>query len=284
MGAADGSIFTRHTVSAGGFDISYLKGGADGVLDPVLCLHGMGGAGKWEAFHMALGTTALTYVPQLPGWREGQLPEGISSINDYAQVVADLLDVLELDRVTLAGHSIGGWIALQVAVQHPERISSLILSDVMGLGVPSAPAPDLAGMDEDAFATAVFGKLGMIATAQRDGFGAEWENVRKGQEFERQWKGRGLVVDLIKERPTDPGLTGKLPGITAGALLVWGRLDGIAPLAHGDALRAALPNSKLDVIESCGHLPMAEKPETFNRLLRDFLVGVEEEIPDVARV
>jgi len=284
MGAADGSIFTRHTVSAGGFDVSYLKGGADGNLDPVLYLHGMGGAGKWEAFHMALGTTALTYVPQLPGWREGQVPEGISSVEDYARVVVELLDALELDRVTLAGHSIGGWIALQLAVQHPERISSLILCDVMGLDVPTAPAPNLEAMDEDAFATAVFGKLGMIATAQREGFGAEWENVRKGPEFERQWKGRGLVAELIKDQPTDPDLTSKLPGIKAGALVIWGRLDGIAPLAHGEALRAALPNSKMDVIDRCGHLPMAEKPETFNRLLRDFLVGVEEEIPDVARV
>ena len=284
MGAADGSIFTRHTVSAGGFDISYLKGGADGELDPVLYLHGMGGGGKWEAFHMALGTTAMTYAPQLPGWRESQVPEGISSVEDYAGVVVELLDALELDRLTLAGHSIGGWIALKVASRHPERISSLILSGVMGLDVPSAPTPDLGAMDEDAFATAVFGKLGMIATAQAYGFGAEWENVRKSPEFERQWKGRGLVADLIKDQPTDPGLTSGLPGITADALVIWGKLDGIAPLAHGEALRAALPNAKMNVIDRCGHLPMAEKPETFNRLLRDFLVGVEEEIPDVARV
>ena len=284
MGAADGSIFTRQTASVGGYDVSYLRGGADGDLDPVLYLHGMGGAGKWEAFHMALGTTAETYVPQLPGWREGQAPEGISSVGDYASVVVNLLDALDLDRVTLAGHSIGGWIALQVAAQHPDRTSSLILSDVMGLDVPSAPAPKLADLDEDTFATAVFGKLGMIATAQADGFGAEWENVRRGPEFERQWKGRGLVADLVKDENADTALTGRLPEISAGALLVWGRLDGIAPMAHGDALRAALPNSRLAVIESCGHLPMAEKPETFNRLVRDFLVGVEEDIPDVVRV
>ena len=99
MGAADGSIFARHTVSAGGFDVSYLKGGADGDLDPVLYLHGMGGAGKWEAFHMALGTTTMTYVPQLPGWREGKVPEGISSVEDYARVVVDLIDALDLERV-----------------------------------------------------------------------------------------------------------------------------------------------------------------------------------------
>jgi pimeloyl-ACP methyl ester carboxylesterase len=284
MGAADGSIFTRHTASVGGFDVSYLKGGADGDLDPVLYLHGMGGAGKWEAFHMALGTTTMTYVPQLPGWREGKAPEGITSVEDYTRVVVDLIDALDLERVTLAGHSIGGWIALQLAVRHPERISSLILSDVMGLDVAKAPASKLGEFDEDEFATAVFGKLGMIATAGAYGFGAEWENVRKGPEFERQWKGRGLVADLIKDRSSDPDLTSKLSDVTASALLVWGRLDGIAPMAHGDALRAALPNAKMDVIDRCGHLPMAEKPETFSRLLRNFLLGLEEEIPDVVRI
>ena len=69
MGAADGSIFSRQAVNAGGFEISYLVGGDEDTMDPVLYLHGMGGAGKWEVCHMALGTTALTYLPQLPGWR-----------------------------------------------------------------------------------------------------------------------------------------------------------------------------------------------------------------------
>lgn len=62
------------------------------------------------------------------------------------------------------------------------------------------------------------------------------------------------------------------------------RTDGIVPLPHGDALRATLPHSRLKVLERCGHLPMAEKPETFHRPLYDFLVGVEEEFPDVVQV
>ena len=74
MGAADGAIFTRQRVQVGGCDVSYLKGGHAGDTEPVLCLHGMGGAGRWEAYHMALGTVALTHVPQLPGWPEGQPP------------------------------------------------------------------------------------------------------------------------------------------------------------------------------------------------------------------
>lgn len=284
MGAADGAIFTRQRVKAGGFDIAYLTGGHDGDMAPVLCLHGLGGAGRWEAYHMALGTIARTYVPQLPGWPEGQPAAGIGSVRDYAGLVVEFLDAVGVDQTVLVGHSIGGWMALYVATTHPDRVSRLILVDAMGIEVPSAPAPDLRGLDEESFARAVFGRLGLIATAQAYGFGAEWENVRRGPEFERQWKGRGLVASLVQGQCADADLTRQVRSLNAETLLIWGRLDGIVPLQHGGALRATLPHARLHVLERCGHLPMVEKPETFHRLLYDFLVGVEEELPDVVKV
>jgi pimeloyl-ACP methyl ester carboxylesterase len=283
MGAADGAIFTRQRVKVGGFDIAYLKGGHEGALAPVLSLHGMGGAGKWEAYHMALGTVTRTYVPQLPGWPEGQPPTAIGSMQDYAALVVEFLDAVGIEHGILVGHSVGGWIALYIATTHPDRVSRLILVDAMGLDVPAAPAPDLQALDEESFAKAVFGRLGLIATAQAYGFGAEWENVRRGSEFERQWKGRGLMARLVQGPCADPELTHMVQHIGADTLLIWGRLDGIVPLYHGEVLRAALPHARLDVIDRCGHLPMVEKPETFHRLLYDFLVGVEEEIPDVVK-
>jgi pimeloyl-ACP methyl ester carboxylesterase len=105
-----------------------------------------------------------------------------------------------------------------------------------------------------------------------------------GSEFERQWKGRGLVDNLVQGPCGDPELTHKVQAISAEPLLIWGRLDGIVPLQHGKFLRATLPHAKLDVIDRCDHLPMVEKPETFHRLLYDFLLSVEEEIPDVVKV
>jgi pimeloyl-ACP methyl ester carboxylesterase len=281
MGAADGSIFRRQRVRVGNVHVPYLQGGYDGDIEPVVYLHGLGGAGKWEAYHMAMGTVVLTYAPQLPGWQDSQPPAGIGSVRDCAAFMLAFLDAVGLDTVSLVGHSIGGWMALHMAVEHPDRVARLILVDPMGLEVPTAPPPDLGTMDEEAFATAVFGKLGLIATAQAYGFGAEWENVRQGPEFERQWKGREFVVNLVQGSCSDPELTRQVPCIEAETLLIWGRLDGLVPLPHGEALRAVLPHARLEVIDRCGHLPMVEKPETFHRLLRNFLVGVQEAIPDV---
>lgn len=110
MGAADGSIFTRHSLRAGGFEVSYLTGGYDGDVEPVLYLHGLGGGGKWESFHMALGTAALTFAPQLPGWQEGRAPDGIRSVKDYSGLVPSSSKLLKSAGSFWWGiPSVAGW-------------------------------------------------------------------------------------------------------------------------------------------------------------------------------
>ena len=284
MGAADGAIFSRHSVKLANHEVYYLRGGREGEMEPLVYLHGLGGAGKWEAFHMALGTATMTYAPNLPGFQDGTPPDGISSVSDYADLVTEFLDAEGIDKVILMGHSIGGWVAMDLAIRNPDRIARLVLVDPMGIDAPEAPAADLEAMDEDTFVASVFAKTGLVARPQVSGFGATWENIRSGPEFERQWRGRNLVVELAKGKCSDPELTKEVKHITSETLLVWGRLDGIVPPQHGEFLRRSMPNSSLSTIEGSGHLPMSEKPETFNRILRDFLVGVQEEIPDVVTV
>ena len=207
MGAGDGAIFTRKRADVSGHQVSYLVGGREGDMEPVLYLHGMGGAGKWEAFHMALGTVAHTFAPQLPGWTAGEPPDGIEGVQDYADLALGFLDAVELEKVALVGHSIGGWMALYLATQHPERVSRLVLADSMGLDLPDSPVADLDAIEEETFGQKVFAKLGMVATPEAYGFGADWQNVRQGPEFERQWKGRDMVTKLLKGTYSDPNLT-----------------------------------------------------------------------------
>jgi pimeloyl-ACP methyl ester carboxylesterase len=284
MGAGDGAIFTRHTANLAPFSVPFLQGGLQREVEPVLFLHGLGGGGKWESFHMALATVSRTVAPQLPGWQQGQVAAGLTGPAGYAALLWRLLDEQGLDRVAVVGHSVGGWVAGSLAGQHPERLTRLVLIDPLGLDLPEAPALNLADLDEDAFAAKTFGKLGLIATAQAYGFGAEWQNVRNGQEFERQWKGRTTLTSWLAGAPPDAAMTAALQAFPGDALLVWGRLDGLAPLAQGEALQRAMPAAGLQVVERAGHLPMIERPETVSRLVRDYLLGIEEPIPEVARV
>lgn len=273
MGAGDGAIFTRHAAQVGEYNVSYLRGGAQRDLEPVLVLHGLGGAGKWESFHMALGTVTSTYLPILPGWAEGQTA---LAPRDSAKLMVQFLDALELPQVTLVGHSIGGWVAMELAFTYPERVARLVLIAPMGL-----ETTDLADLTEEEFAKRAFGKLGLVATANPYGFGAEFQNVRQGQEFDRQWKGRGIAAKL--DLQPAPALLEAMASLEVPTLLVWGREDGIVPPRQGELLRDAMRNASLVVVDRAGHLPMVERPETMNRLLRDFLLGIEEEIPGTVR-
>jgi pimeloyl-ACP methyl ester carboxylesterase len=281
MGAADGSIFTRRTVAIDGINVPCLEGGTAREVEPVLYLHGLGGGGKWESFHMAMATVTQTVAPNLPGWSGPGPVDSLKSCADFALMCLKLLDALELPRVVLVGHSIGGTIAARMAVEAPERISRLVLIDPLGLDVPEAAGVDLASLDEEAFGTAAFAKLGLTARAQAYGFGAEWENVRSGPEFERQWKGRTLAVEHLGGVAADADLTAALKGLDLPVLVVWGQEDGIVPVSQGEALRGALRQARLEVVEKAAHLPMMERAETTNRVIRDFLVGANEPIEGV---
>jgi pimeloyl-ACP methyl ester carboxylesterase len=281
MGAADGSIFTRRTVAIDGINVPCLEGGTAREVEPVLYLHGLGGGGKWESFHMAMATVTQTVAPNLPGWSGPGPVESLKSPSDYAALCVKLLEALELPRVVLVGHSIGATIAAHVAVAAPECLARLVLIDPLGLDVPEASGADLASLDQEAFGTAVFAKLGLTARAQAYGFGAEWENVRSGPEFERQWKGRELVVGHFGGLPPDSALTSALKALDLPVLLVWGQEDGVVPVRQGELLRGVMPNGRLEVVEKAAHLPMTERAETTNRVIRDFLVGVNDPIEGV---
>ena len=92
------------------------------------------------------------------------------------------------------------------------------------------------------------------------------------------------MAQVVRSHYADPELTQKVRTITADTLIVWGREDGIVPWRHGEVLAAAIPQSKFAVIADAGHTPMRDKRETFQRIVRDFLIGQEEELERDAMV
>jgi pimeloyl-ACP methyl ester carboxylesterase len=273
MGVGYASQFTRHTATVGDLRVSYFIGGHG---QPLLYLHGLSGWGRWESHHMTLGITNLVYAPQLPGWPEGPIPPSLTSVRNYAQVIAQFLDTVGIHTVDLVGHSFGGWIALHLAAAYPERVSRLVLVDAMGADVPEAPMANLERLDEEAFARAAFARTGEVVI--RGDFGGVREDVRTGQEFERQWKSRAIVASLVRGHYADPELMHRLKTIAATTLIVWGQQDQLVPWRHGEVLAQAIPRAKWVVITEAGHTPMREKRETFQRIMHDFLIGQLEGI------
>jgi len=279
MGAGDASQVSRGQVVVGDLTISYMKGGRG---RPLLYLHGLGGWGRWDTFHIALALTNTVYAPQLPGWADGRIPSQVSSAADYARIMIGFLDSLGVTEVDLAGHSFGGWIALRLAAENPARVVKLVLLDPLGVQRPGTRAVDLEALDQEAFLKAAFAQTGVVAV-RRD-FGAELEDVRSSPEFEKQWKSREILIRLLRGRYGDPDLIRIAQKVAAQTLIVWGREDGLAAWRNGEALAAAVPHATLAVIPGAGHSPMRERRETVQRIVRNFLLGVEQdEDPELIR-
>jgi pimeloyl-ACP methyl ester carboxylesterase len=268
MGAGDASQFTRNRIKVGDVSVNYMKGGRGA---PLLYLHGLSGSSRWESHHLALAITNMVYAVQLPGWPEGSIPAEIKSVHDYANLMVALIDALEFDRIDLVGHSFGGWIALYLATEHRSRLNRLVLVDAMGLDVPDAPVADLSAIGQEEFLGAAFAQTGRVLVP--GDFGGAIEDVRLGQEFESQWRSLALIAGLLGSRWADPELTTKLRSVTAETLIVWGREDYLVPCRHGELLAQMIPRAGLCLIDGAGHTPMRERRETFQRLVRDFLIG-----------
>jgi pimeloyl-ACP methyl ester carboxylesterase len=128
------SAFPFHTepssVDVRGLRTAYRRSG-DG--EPLLHLPGVGLSRRWLPFYEALARGVDVIVPDHPGFGDTPLPEWLDGFDDVVLHYADLLDALELEAVHLSGHSLGAWIAAEVAVYMPERLRSLTLISPIGL-------------------------------------------------------------------------------------------------------------------------------------------------------
>jgi len=118
---ADGS---SQTLRVAGCSVQMLRGGKG---PPLLFLHGAGGAGVWLPFMSALSECYDVIVPDHPGFGRSDTPEWLDQLSDLAYFHLDLIETLKLDGVHLVGHSLGGWIAAELAVRSTQRLSALTL-------------------------------------------------------------------------------------------------------------------------------------------------------------
>ena len=251
--AADFARMTRAALAAAGFVRGEIEGTVfftAGEGDPIVLVHGVNDhAGTWFRVAPALARTRRVIVPDLPGHGESDPKEGPLPIS---LMVAKLAAVIGDQRVTLAGNSMGGWLAMLYALAHPQRVSRLILESPGGLNRPLASPVFARNRDE-----------AMIIL----------RNVH-GPRFEPQeW-----VVDALLQRATSAPMLrvtelaehfvdARLGEIDVPATIVWGSDDGVVPREYAEALRQGIANATLHVIDDAAHIPHLQQPERFLQCL-----------------
>ena len=120
--------------------VEVLRGGEG---EPMVFLHGAGGASAWAPYMAALAERYDLYVPSHPGYGRSDTPDWLDGISDLAYFYLDFLEALDLKDVHLAGNSLGGWLAAEVAVRSTARIKTLTLVSAGGLHVDGVIKGDI---------------------------------------------------------------------------------------------------------------------------------------------
>jgi pimeloyl-ACP methyl ester carboxylesterase len=217
------------------------------VLETVVLVHGVNDqAGTWFTVAPALARTHRVILPDLAGHGESDPKDGPLPF----PLLLEKLDVVIGDArdVTLAGNSLGGWLAMLYTLEHPDRVKHLILEASGGLDRPFA-SPLVAGDREEA------------VTILRAVHGPKY--------VAQDW-----VIDSLLARAIDSPmlrLTGaadhfvdpRLHELDVPTTLIWGADDGVLPLSYAEALHGAIRGATLHVLEDAAHIPHLQQPERY---------------------
>lgn len=261
---------------------------------PILLIHGIGDSSEtWNDVipHMARNHTVI--APDLLGHGRSDKPRADYSVAAYANGMRDLLSVLNVDHVTVVGHSLGGGVAMQFCYQFPHMVDRLVLVSSGGVTKDVHPLLRLASLPLASEFVKLLRFPGALSAVNAIGdlVGAlDRSRFRPGAflhdapDLVRVLRGlpdptaheaylrtlravvdwRGQVVTMLDRCY----LTENLP-----VLLVWGDQDSVIPVAHAHLAHAAMPGSRLSIFERSGHFPFRDDPIRFLGVLEEFLAS-----------
>jgi len=265
-----------------GLPVRYLTAGTG---PPLVLLHGAGdNALDWHWVIPALAATHRVYAPDLPGSPMSARPAADYSPAFFERFVAAFVDALHLGRATFVGNSLGGLIALRLALSEPARFTALVLVDSAGLGRAINPAftsVNVPGISEAAIPfwrtpagayQRAWGRAAMLF-ARPAGAPREWLAEQRRLALSPGYLEAHLTVlraqvGLGGQREV---LVDRLPHLKVPTLVVWGTRDRVFPKSQARAAVAHLPEGSLTFIPDCGHMPHVECPDSFLVALNEFL-------------
>ena len=273
----------ERTVTLHGHTFSYGDSGSGPAL---LFIHGLlGSQRQWAHLVDRLDEDHRVIVPDLFGHGESAKPMGDYSLGAHAATLRDLLDRLEIDRVTLIGHSLGGGIAMVFSYLFPERVERLVLVSSGGLGREVSPLLRSATLPGAEYVLPVIASGWMRDRLASAGRALQKVGVNPGSDITQVWQGFTSLGDADTRRAflattravIDPGgqsvtahdylpETAPMP-----TLVVWGTRDRMIPAWHAASATTSIPQCRVELFQGAGHFPHLDDPDRFADIVRDFV-------------
>ncbi|WP_319445308.1 MULTISPECIES: alpha/beta hydrolase [unclassified Mycobacterium] len=268
-----------------------------GTGPAILLIHGIGdNSTTWQTVQSKLAQRFTVIAPDLLGHGKSDKPRADYSVAAYANGMRDLLSVLDIEHVTVIGHSLGGGVAMQFAYQFPQLVERLILVGAGGVTKDVNIALRIASVPMGSEALALL-RLPMVLPALQvlgriggalfgsTGVGRDLPDVVRilndlpeptaSSAFARTLRAvvdwRGQVVTMLDRCY----LTESVP-----VQLIWGSRDSVIPVEHARMAHAAMPGSQLEVFDGSGHFPFHDDPDRFVELVEKFIDSTEPAVYD----
>jgi pimeloyl-ACP methyl ester carboxylesterase len=256
------------------------EGPRNGV--PIVLLHGSNAdLHTWQPWvDRLVQTHRVIRFDQRGHGLTGPAPDGDYSRTAFAADVERVANALKLDRFVLAGNSMGGGIALEYALAHPDRLAGLVLVDAAGapqtekakgnIGFTLARLPATSwlmrsitprSLIEKSLRQSVTNK-GVVTDASVDRY---WELLR--------YPGNRQATATRFGTPQTPFTAAQLAGVNVPTLIIWGERDPLIPLSSGRWLAQHIPAGQIAVLPGIGHIPMEEAPDASARILDSWLTA-----------
>jgi pimeloyl-ACP methyl ester carboxylesterase len=263
---------------------------------PVLFIHGLGSSGyiEWRFNLDVASATHRVYAPDLPGFGRSEKPRARYGVPYFTRFIERYMEGRGLRSAAVVGASLGGRIALELALENPRLVRKLVLVNALGLGRPNVHVSyglvtiprvgeALMKVTRNALNWAPSQMIRRVA-ARYIGSSSDLNRTMDDtylDNLRELYAAAGYhdaylatVRSLMTPKAVLRGqydLTNRLNDLKVPVQLIWGANDPLFPVAHATRAHSLIKNSKLAVIEGAGHTPQAERPEEFNRVLHNFL-------------
>ncbi len=254
----------------------------EGKGAPIILIHGYTSTlYTWRFNIHELGKEYSVWSVDLPGFGYSDKPKGFDyTLSGYADFMAAFMDAEGIKKAVLVGNSMGGGVAMETYLKHPDRVERLVLVDSMGypenegfilFTLMKYPVIGEALMSfnyrwviKDSLMSGIYYDNTFVTDDVIDSYYNVYktENGRKAP----LWVGRR--IDDAKDLNTD-----RIKTITIPTLVIWGKEDTLIPVAHADYFARDINDAKVAIIPDAGHLPQEEKAEVVNKLISDFVGG-----------
>jgi 2-hydroxy-6-oxonona-2,4-dienedioate hydrolase len=238
-------------------NFNYIEEGEGEVL---LLLHGLFGAlSNWKDVLDHFSKDYKVVIPLMPIFEMNILKLSVEGLSNY---IYDFMEYKGFKKVNFLGNSLGGHVALVFLKKHPEMVHSLILTGSSGLY-------------ENAFGDSYPRKGDKQYLRERISLTfydpkSTTDELVDEVHSTLQDKGKVLRLLTMAKSAIRHNMRKDIPNFTLPVCLIWGKQDTITPLNVGEEFNTLFPDSELHIIDECGHAPMMEQPQQFNRIATQF--------------